>query len=125
MSDINQEIDRAINDLKNKSDIIAINTSLLGFGLNHRLIEANSYFDYYTGFFLGKSEGFAEKIKLKLIVIFDFDQIQLEIDLVGETHMNIYKNLKTNDLEGEFIEGFRIKNWQIINYNLELIHESF
>lgn len=116
MSDINKEIER----IKNEGlDLITTRTNLLNLKLPHTLLEVNSYFDY-SGFYFNKSGGFTEKITLKLIVLDGIFQGELEVNLIGKTYMNTYRNLKTSELEGEYIEGFRIKDWQIINYNLNV-----
>ena len=121
MNDINREIER----IKEEGlDLFTTDTNLLNFKIPHRLLEINSYFDY-SGFYFNKSGGFTEKITLKLIVVDGFVQRKLEINLIGKTHINIYRDSKTSQLEGELVNGFRIKEWQIINYNLELSYESF
>jgi len=119
------KIDREIERMKDEGfDLISTDTNLLNFKIPHRLLEINSYFDY-SGFYLNKSGGFTEKITMKLIVVDGFIQRELEINLIGKTHINIYRDLKTSELEGELVQGFRIKEWQIINYNLDLSYESF
>lgn len=124
MSDIRERIESEISEIKkNGSDLFILESQFLNFNIPHRLDSFSTFFDYSDYYILGTVNHFNQRANIKLTVLDMFTSIDLEIELVGHTHLNVYIDPKTRQFEGESF-GFRFKDWQIINYNLDSYYEN-
>ena len=123
MTDIRFKIESAISKMKEDSDLLIVESQLLNFDIPHILRGFNTVLDYSDYYILGSVNHFNQRAIMKFTIVDMFIRGDLEIELLGETHLNIYTNPKTRQFEGESL-GFRFKDWQIVNYHLELYYES-
>lgn len=124
MTDIRDKIESAISKMKESdSDLLIVKSHLLNFDIPHILRDFNTALDYSNYYILGSVNHFNQRAIMKFTIVDMFNRGELEIELLGYTHLNVYTNPKTRQFEGESL-GFRFKDWQIVNYHLELYYES-
>jgi hypothetical protein len=124
MTDIQSKIESAISKMKEAdSDLLIVESQLLNFDIPHILRDFHTTLDYLHNHFNGSVNHFYERAIMKFTIVDIFTRCELEVELLGETHLNIYTNPKTRQFEGESL-GFRFKDWQIVNYHLELYYEG-
>lgn len=133
MSDIIKRVEKELESLKAKDkDLFFVKDFFVSFeNIPHKLIEFDSNFDlsgiYDSSSRVFNERSFYETITLKLLLITDLfssNELELRIVFKGRSYMNVNRDIKTNNFEGESC-GYRIKDWQIVSYNLELKDESF
>ena len=124
MTDIQSKIESAISKMKEAdSDLLIVESQLLNFDIPHILRDFNTFFEYSNYYILESVHHFNQRAIMKFTIVDMFNRGELEIELLGKTHLNVYVNHQTRQFEGESL-GFRFKDWQIVNYHLELYYES-
>ena len=124
MTDIQSKIEYAISKMKEAdSDLLIIESQLLNFDIPHILRDFHTTLDYLHNHLIGSVNHFDERAIMKFTILDMFIKGELDIELLGEAHLNVYTDPKTRQFEGESL-GFRFKYWQIVNYNLDLYYEG-
>lgn len=125
MIDIRDKIESAISEIKeNGSDLLIVESQLLNFDIPHILRDFHTFIDHSNYHILGSVSHFNQRAIMKLTIVDMFtSRGELEIEFLGYTHLNVYTNPNTRQFEGESL-GYRFKDWQIINYNLDLYYEG-
>lgn len=123
MTDIQSKIESAISKMKEDSDLLIVESQLLNFDIPHILRDFHATLDYLHNHFNGSVNHFNERAIMKFTILDMFIKGELYIELLGETHLNVYTDPKTRQFEGESL-GFRFKDWKIVNYNLDLYYEG-
>lgn len=124
MTDIRDRIESVISKMKEEdSDLLILDSQLLNFNIPHILKDFHTTLDYLHNHLIGSVNHFDERAIMKFTILDMFIKGELDIELLGETHLNVYTDPKTRQFEGESL-GFRFKDWKIVNYNLDLYYEG-